>query len=284
MKTYEALKSRAEAHPAGNGALRRIAIVTGGHSRVGEAISRRLHAQGWLVLIHAHRGVAQAAHLEIELNGGLIGEPLGVWQADLGDVSASVAGLRAHLDRLEARWAERSAAGHQPQSPQERLSWALVCNASRFDNDDRVTMTEATWRMHHAIHYESPVMLMQALALRDPEAQAVVILDQNVENLHDRFLSYCLSKGAMYAALPRLALALAPFRVNAVAPGPTLPLPGADLLKFEAAAASTPLQGACSPDDVADAVAWLLQARRTTGQTIFVDAGQHLKQWVEPAA
>jgi len=260
--------------------VRRIAIVTGGHSRVGEAISRQLHAQGWLVLIHAHRGVAQAAQLDVELNGGLIGEPLGVWQADLGDVPASVAGLRAHLDRLTARWSDPSGSAGQPQAG---LSWALVCNASRFDNDDRVTMTDATWRMHHAIHYESPVMLMQALALRDPVAQAVVILDQNVENLHDRFLSYCLSKGAMYAALPRLALALAPFRVNAVAPGPTLPLPGADLVKFEAAAASTPLQGACSPDDVADAVAWLLQARRTTGQTIFVDAGQHLKQWVEPA-
>ena len=45
-----------------------------------------------------------------------------------------------------------------------------------------------------------------------------------------------------------------------------------------------PLQGAVDPAEVADAVAWLLDARRVTAQTIFVDAGQHLRQWKEPAA
>jgi NAD(P)-dependent dehydrogenase (short-subunit alcohol dehydrogenase family) len=127
-------------------------------------------------------------------------------------------------------------------------------------------------------------MLTLAAAQRFPKGQALMVLDQNVENLHDQFLSYCLSKGAMHAAMKRLALALAPFRVNAVAPGPTLPLPDADLAAFEAAAQATPLQGAVAPEDVADAVAWLLDARRVTAQTIFVDAGQHLKQWREPAA
>jgi NAD(P)-dependent dehydrogenase (short-subunit alcohol dehydrogenase family) len=161
---------------------------------------------------------------------------------------------------------------------------ALVHNASAFENDDRSSVTGARWQMHHAVHYETPVRMMLALAQAFPRGQAVLLLDQNVENLHEQFLSYCLSKGAMHAAMKRLALALAPFRVNAVAPGPTLPLPEADRAAFEAAAQATPLQGAVDPAEVADAVAWLLDARRVTAQTIFVDAGQHLRQWKEPAA
>lgn len=241
----------------------KIALVTGGHARVGLAISRALAAQGWQVLLHAFRGVERAQALDRELNA----TPLGVWQADFADVEATLASFDRLLDTLP---------------PQAEL--AVVFNASIFDNDDRDTATLANFRANHAVHYEVPVLMTLAAARRFPDGQALVLLDQNVENLHDQFLSYCLSKGAMHAAMKRLALALAPFRVNAVAPGPTLPLPDADLAAFDAAARATPLQGAVAPEDVADAVAWLLEARRVTAQTVFVDAGQHLKQWREPAA
>lgn len=243
-------------------ARERIAIVTGGHARVGRVISTTLARRGWRVLVHANRGIAEAQALDRELND----PPLGAWQADLQEVDASLASFEARLAALPV-------GAHV----------ALVCNASRFDNDDRQSLTATAWRAHHAVHYESPALMALALARRCPDGQALMILDQNVENLHERFLSYCLSKGAMYAALPRLALALAPFRVNAVAPGPTLPLPQADQARYEAAARATPLPGGCQPQDVADAVAYLLEASRVTGQTVFVDAGQHLRQWTEPA-
>lgn len=247
--------------------LDRVAIVTGGHARVGEVISRHLRAQGWSVLVHAHRGVERATALDRELHD----DPLGVWQANLEDTSAAASGLEAQILRLSER-------------THPLTQWALVCNASRFENDGWDTMHLDAWYAHHAIHYETPVFLMQALAKRAPKGQAVVVLDQNVLNLHGDFLSYCLSKTAMHAALPRLALAMAPFRINAVAPGPTLPLPDADLAKFEAAAASTPLGHGVDPMDVARAVAYLLEARSSTGQTVFVDGGQHLQPWREPAA
>jgi len=241
----------------------KIALVTGGHARVGQAISRALAAQGWQVLLHAFRGVAQAQALDRELNA----PPLGVWQADFSQVEATLASFQCLL------------AGLPPQA-----ELAVVFNASIFDNDDRDTATLANFRVNHALHYEVPVMMMLAAARCFPTGQAVVLLDQNVENLHDQFLSYCLSKGAMYAAVKRLALTLAPFRVNAVAPGPTLLPHGADPERFEAAALASPLRGASRPEDVADAVAWLTRAGRVTAQTIFVDAGQHLQQWREPAA
>ncbi|WP_442774420.1 SDR family oxidoreductase [Sphaerotilus montanus] len=244
----------------------RIAIVTGGHSRVGRTISEALAARGWRVLLHAFRGTARAEALDQQLNPPPDG-PMGIWQADFSDTAATLASFETLLATLPAE-----------------AELALVHNASAFENDDRDSVTLERFRMHHAVHYEVPVLLTLAAAQRFPRGQALMVLDQNVENLHDQFLSYCLSKGAMHAAMKRLALALAPFRVNAVAPGPTLPLPDADLAAFDAAARATPLQGAVAPEDVADAVAWLLDARRVTAQTVFVDAGQHLKQWREPAA
>ena len=241
----------------------KIALVTGGHARVGLAISRALAAQGWQVLLHAFRGVERAQALDRELNA----TPLGVWQADFADVEATLASFDRLLDTLPAQ-----------------AELAVVFNASIFDNDDRDTATLANFRANHAVHYEVPVLMTLAAARRFPDGQALVLLDQNVENLHDQFLSYCLSKGAMYAALKRLALTLAPFRVNAVAPGPTLLPHGADPVRFEEAARAAPLRGASTPEDVADAVVWLMGAGRVTAQTVFVDAGQHLKQWREPAA
>jgi NAD(P)-dependent dehydrogenase (short-subunit alcohol dehydrogenase family) len=243
----------------------RVAVVTGGHARIGEVISRTLAARGWRVLVHARHGVARAEALDRELNP----VPLGIWQADLAEPEAALASFEARLAALDL--------------PAD-AALALVHNASAFENDGRDDVTGARWHLHHAVHYETPVRLTLAAARAFPRGQAVMLLDQNVENLHDQFLSYCLSKGAMYAAMKRLALALAPFRVNAVAPGPTLPLPHADRAAFEAAARATPLQGAVEPAEVADAVAWLLEARRVTAQTIFVDAGQHLVPWREPAA
>jgi NAD(P)-dependent dehydrogenase (short-subunit alcohol dehydrogenase family) len=192
---------------------------------------------------------------------------MGTWRADFADTAATLASFEALLATLPAE-----------------TELALVHNASAFENDNRGSVTLDRWRLHHAVHYEVPVLLTLAAARRFPTGQALMVLDQNVENLHDQFLSYCLSKGAMHAALKRLALVLAPFRVNAVAPGPMLPPPDADLAAFDAAAATTPLQGAVSPADAAEAVAWLLEAGRVTAQTIFVDAGQHLQQWREPAA
>ena len=168
----------------------RIALVTGGHSRVGRAISEALAARGWRVLLHAFRGTARAEALDQQLNPPPHG-PMGVWQADFSDTAATLASFETLLATLPAE-----------------AELALVHNASAFENDDRDSVTLDRFRLHHAVHYEVPVLLTLAAAQRFPRGQALMVLDQNVENLHDQFLSYCLSKGAMHAAMKRLALAL----------------------------------------------------------------------------
>lgn len=240
---------------------KRFALVTGGRARVGLAIARRLAADGYEVVIHSGSDPDGARRASESVNGG----PDPVWICDLADPERALASFEAEA---------------LPRFP----GLDLVLNASAFENDPSAgEVSPALLRRMSSIHFETSAALISSAA-RNGAGQAVALLDQNVENLHGDFLAYCMSKSALHAAIPRLALALAPFRVNAVAPGPVLPLPEADLAKFEAACSQTPLGHCVSPEDIAESVAFLLKARSVTGQTLFVDAGQRLRQWSEPAA
>ena len=81
-----------------------------------------------------------------------------------------------------------------------------------------------------------------------------------------------------------LAQALAPkVRVNAVAPGPTMPSARQDADDFARQAAAVPLRHGPTPEEVAAAVVYLASARSITGTTLIVDGGQHLA-WQTPDA
>ena len=87
-----------------------------------------------------------------------------------------------------------------------------------------------------------------------------------------------MTKAAVVQMTRAMAKALAPdVRVNAVAPGVVL-LPenwseeGAEHLE-----ATTPLRRLGSPEDVAQAVIFLLEAQYVTGEVIRVDGGRHIR-------
>jgi NAD(P)-dependent dehydrogenase (short-subunit alcohol dehydrogenase family) len=71
--------------------------------------------------------------------------------------------------------------------------------------------------------------------------------------------------------------------VNAVAPGPTLPSQRQDAASFARQAQAVPLGRGPSPEEIADAVLYLANARSVTGVTIAVDGGQRLA-WQTPDA
>ena len=93
--------------------------------------------------------------------------------------------------------------------------------------------------------------------------------------IRDSYLSYTASRFAMAGLTETLARGLAPtVRVNAVAPGHTLPSPEQTTEGFEKAQSQTPLQSGPSAADIADAVVYLISAKSVTGQIIYVDSGE----------
>jgi NAD(P)-dependent dehydrogenase (short-subunit alcohol dehydrogenase family) len=237
------------------------ALITGGSRRIGRAIALALSQAGYAVLLHAHRSRAEAEKLagDIQAAGGKAAVVL----ADLAEHDA-VRGLIP------------AAAAFGPLT-------LLVNNAGAFEPDDIATLSRAGFERTLAVNLAAPLFLSQAFAAQAPHGASIVnVTDQRVFKPTPRFFSYSLSKSALHIATVTLAQALAPkLRVNAVAPGPTLPSPRQTAQQFAAQAASLPLAKGPAPEDVAAAVVYLAGASSVTGVTIAVDGGQHLA-WRTP--
>jgi NAD(P)-dependent dehydrogenase (short-subunit alcohol dehydrogenase family) len=234
----------------------RAALITGGGRRIGRAIALTLARAGYAVVLHANhsRDDAKALAAEVAEQGGRASVVLG----DLADHEA-VHGLIP------------AAAGFGPLT-------LLVNSAAEFEADEIETLERARLERAFAVNLAAPLFLSQAFAAQAPDGSSIVnVLDQRVFKPTPRFFSYTLSKSALHTATITLAQALAPrIRVNGVAPGPTLPSRRQTEEQFAAQNATLPLARGPTPEDIAQAVLYLAEARSVTGAVLAVDGGQHL--------
>lgn len=235
----------------------RAALITGAGRRIGRAIALTLARAGYALALHANRSRDDAERLAAEI--GAAGGHAAVVLGDLADAQA-VRGI-----------VPAAVAAVGPLA-------LLVNNASEFAEDGIATLDRARFDHTMAVNLAAPLFLAQAFAAQAGEGASIVnVLDQRVLKPTPRFLSYTLSKSALYTATTTLAQALAPrVRVNGVAPGPTLPSARQTDAQFAAQAAALPLGSGPAPDDIAAAVLYLAEARSVTGVTMAVDGGQHL--------
>ncbi len=242
----------------------RAALVTGAGRRLGRAIALDLARAGWAVAIHCHQSLddAEAAAREIEAAGGRAA----VLAADLAD-EAEAAGL-----------VPRAVAALGPLG-------CLVNNASVFEMDTVESADRASWDRHLEPNLRAPLVLARAFAQALPadKGGAIVnMLDQRVWNLTPYFLSYTLSKSALWTLTRTLALALAPrIRVNGIGPGPALPSPRQSAAQFARQCALVPLGRGPSVEEICATVRFILSTASMTGQMIALDGGQHLG-WAQP--
>jgi len=161
----------------------------------------------------------------------------------------------------------------------------LVNNASVFERDEALTATRETWDRHMETNLRAPFVLTQALARLLPngaDGAVVNMVDERVWNLTPHFVSYTVSKAALWTLTQTMALALAPrIRVNAIGPGPVLPSARQSDEGFTRQYRATPLARPATPEEIAATVRFLLETPSITGQMIALDSGQHLG-WTFP--
>ncbi len=243
---------------------RPVALVTGGWRRIGAAIAQKLADGGYDLALHGHYASSYDPVLAQRL--GEAGANVELLVADLGDLAAA--------ERLIA--AAIAAFGRAPV--------LLVNCASVFHDDDVHSFTAADLDRHFRVNCHAPLVLTRrfaaALALTGGSGAVVQIIDQRVRNPVPDQITYTLSKQALHASVRTLARALAPHvRVNAVAPGLTLPTDGYAPGQWDRMGAQMPLDRLSTPADIADAVLYLATAKATTGETLFVDGGAHLESY-----
>lgn len=158
----------------------------------------------------------------------------------------------------------------------------LVNSASLFEWDDIATVTKEMLAKHAEANLFGPVLLVRQMfeASSDLTRGLIVnMLDQKLFNPNPDHLSYSLSKYALQGFTTLMARRLAPrFRVCGIAPGYTLPnVGGGDEGRFEEKHDDTPLRRGPTPDDIAGACRYLLDAPAVTGQTLIVDGGAYMR-------
>lgn len=238
----------------------RVCLVTGAARRVGRAIALGLAARGFQVAVHYRNSEADATDtVRLLREHGAVAH---AFAADLADESGCGGLADAVIEQFG------------------RLD-AVVNNASTFESDDAWSFGHAAMEKHWRANTAPAIVLARALhahlVKRSATGCVVNLLDQKLWNPNPDYFSYTLSKAALQAATVMLAQALAPvLRVCGVAPGVTLP--SADLTgeRFAQAARTTPLHRGATPEDIAHAVRYLLEAEAVTGTTLLVDGGQHL--------
>ena len=247
----------------------KVVLITGAGVRIGRAIALDLAQHGWAVCVHYNRSrkPAEAAVQEIQAIGG---QAVAIG-ADLADHDATMALVPACADRLA------------PPT-------CLINNASLFEPDSLKpgsdkAMTQASWQRHIDVNLRAPVFLAQQFAAACPAhivGNIINILDQKVLKLTPYFYSYTISKAGLWAATKTMAQALAPrIRVNAIGPGPTLPNARQTEQEFREQCAKTPLGVGTTPQEIARAIRFILDAPAMTGQMIALDGGRHLA-WQTP--
>lgn len=234
-------------------------LVSGAAHRIGRAIAFDLAANGFGVAVHylSSKDKAEEVVASIQEVGG---RAVAV-KADLkseDEVKALIPAAAEVLGPLTV----------------------LINNASMFENDTVENCTRESWDMHMNVNLRAPFVLSQMFAAQVPdgvEGAIVNILDQRVWNLTPFFMSYTVSKAALWTLTQTLALALAPkVRVNGIGPGPTIKNVRQSEEDFARQWSETPMQRRVMPDEIADGVRFIINAPSMTGQMIALDGGQHL--------
>jgi NAD(P)-dependent dehydrogenase (short-subunit alcohol dehydrogenase family) len=230
-------------------------LVTGAARRIGAAIARGFGAAGWRVIIHYGHSADEAEALAAELPDAL------AIHCDLADGDAA----EDMIERLAA---------HLPD-------WRCLVNcASVFDADDVARLDADVFRRAIQVNAEAPARMAQAFlanATASGGRRVIQVTDQKLANPNPDFFSYTLSKHAIAAAVPMLAMASnAEDRVYALAPGAILASHDQSEHETEVSHRLNLLTRRTEANEVAEACLWLAEGWLASGETLFVDSGQHL--------
>lgn len=247
----------------------KVALVTGSGTGVGAAAALALARRGYRIVVNYSRSEAEARASE----------------AACREAGADTLLVRGDV----ANDADCRALAHAPLERWGRLD-ALVNNAgiTSFAGPGNWDAIDAeTFQRIVGVNALGAFQMIRACAAQLKENGGSIV---NVSSIAGALgigssVAYIASKGALNSMTLYFARALAPqVRVNAVCPGLITTrwfVDGVGQEGYEKIKAShdatAPLGRSSTPEDVAEAIAWLVDGARTvTGELVLLDSGVHL--------
>lgn len=236
----------------------RVALVTGAGKRIGRAVALRLASEGAEVAVHYGKSEAEAREVvaQIQKLGGRA-ISLKADLTDIAEIQSLVPGIEKEFGRLDI----------------------LVNNAANFIETRFAGITEAIWDESLNTNLKAPFFMAQAAApLLTQAGKGVIVNFSDIGGLMGwpGFLAHSISKAGVIMMTRALAKELAPkIRVNAIAPG-TITMPGDPPDWEQDFIRRAPLKRSGTPQDITDAVMYLVTAEFVTGEVLVVDGGRTL--------
>ena len=238
-------------------------IITGGATRIGAAIAKKLSGLDKEILIHFNKSKTRAVTLKNELEKN--GTRVYLVKGDLGkesDIKKIINFAKSKLKYFDC----------------------LINNASLFENDKLENFTNSSWENHINTNLKAPALLIKAFSknIKKGNNNIVNIIDQRVFKLTPFFFSYTLSKTGLYTLTKTSAMSLSPnIRVNGIAPGPTIKNIRQSEKHFKKQYLATPLKRQVDVREICNAVDFFIKNRSITGQVLAIDSGQNMN-WQTP--
>jgi len=238
-------------------------IITGGATRIGAAIAKKLSGPNKEILIHFNKSKTKAEILKKQLEKN--NTKVFLVKGDLSkekDINKILKFAKSKLKYFDC----------------------LINNASLFENDKLDNFTKNSWDKHINTNLKAPALLSKGFSknIRKGNNNIINIIDQRVFKLTPFFFSYTLSKTGLYTLTKTSAMSLSPnVRVNGIAPGPTIKNTRQSEKHFKKQYLATPLKRQVDVSEICNAVDFFIKNRSITGQVLAIDSGQNMN-WQTP--
>jgi pteridine reductase len=236
----------------------KTALITGGTKRIGRTVALALANEGVNIVLHYNTSPSEAEILCREIKG-----------------------MGPHAWTIQADFAKPE---EYESLIEKTLKLAgtldiLINNASIFPPDTLNDVSFESVVTNMQVNAWVPFVLSRAFASSVGKGKIINMVDSRVTGYDWAHVAYIWSKHVLASMTRMTALEYAPdITVNGIDPGLILPPPGKDMSYLERLKDTVPLKRHGDPQDIADAIVFLLKSDFITGEVISVDGGRHLKE------
>lgn len=236
--------------------MRPTVLVTGAARRIGAAIATHFGLAGWHVVIH-HR--------------------------DSPDAAEALAARLPSAECVTCELEDSQAAAVMIEDLAARFDdWRVLVNsAAVFHEDTAERLDRGVFDEAAAVNAATPAMMAQTFLARAKAKsgkRVIGLTDMKIANINPDFFSYTMAKAAFAASIRMQAMAAAnpDDRIYGLAPGAMLPSFDQRTEEHEISGRMNLLKRLTDPEELAHACLFLAEGWLASGETLFVDSGQHL--------
>ena len=238
--------------------MKQTALITGTAKRIGRAIAEHLASEGWNLALHYHSSEKAAKHLQDELQTKYPEQTFVLFQSNLQNpfaVEKLVSEVIREIGSLDMLINNASA-----------FEQGLITETA-FDLLDRMMM----------VNFRAPFLLMRDFARLSGKGQIINLADTRITSNKSDYAAYSMSKKALWELTKMAAIEFAPdIRVNAIAPGATLPPEDKPEHYLWKIAEKIPMKKPGGLEPIIKSLDYILNNEHLTGQLLFCDGGENL--------